>query len=133
MSASRDQSGGTDSGDAAEAWASYGQSLRIRDGETWADAVDDLEDGRLVHLDVWAAAMAPAGCPSGTGQYGHTIAVAPEQSGTRWLVSDPWCSPPKWAWIDEVLLREAPRRGAACATARPPRAGARSPSRSCAH
>jgi hypothetical protein len=102
-----DQSGGTDSGDAAEAWASYGQSLRIRDGETWADAVDDLEDGRLVHLDIWAAAMAPAGCPSGTGQYGHTIAVAPEQSGTRWLVSDPWCSPAKWAWIDEVLLREA--------------------------
>ena len=102
-----DQSGGTDSGDAAEAWASYGQSLRVRDGETWADAVDDLEDGRLVHLDVWAAAMAPAGCPSRTAQYGHTIAVAPEQSGTRWLVSNPWCSPPKWTWIDESLLREA--------------------------
>ena len=51
--------------------------------------------------------MAPAGCPSGTGQYGHTIAVAPEQSGTRWLVSDPWCSPPKWTWIEEALLREA--------------------------
>jgi hypothetical protein len=51
--------------------------------------------------------MAPAGCPSGTGQYGHTIAVAPEKSGTRWLTSDPWCSPPKWAWIDESLLREA--------------------------
>jgi hypothetical protein len=100
-----DQSGGTDSGDAAEAWASYGQDLRIRDGETWADALYDLEAGRLVHLDIWAASMAPAGCPSGTAQYGHTIAVAPERSGTRWLVSDPWCSPPKWAWIDEALLR----------------------------
>jgi len=102
-----DQSGGTDSGDAAEAWASYGQALRVRDGATFDDARADLVAGRLVHLDVWAAAMAPAGCPSGTGQYGHTIAVAPEQSGTRWLVSDPWCSPPKWAWIDEALLREA--------------------------
>lgn len=99
-----DQSGGTDSGDAAEAWRSYGQELRIRDGETWADAVDDLEDGRLVHLDVWAADLDGV-CLSGTGQYGHTVAVAPERSGTRWLTSDPWCSPPKWAWWDEALLR----------------------------
>ena len=102
-----DQAGGTDSGDAAEAWASYGQSLRIRDGETFDDARADLVAGRFVHLDIWAKAMAPAGCPSGTAEYGHTIAVAPEKSGTRWLVSDPWCSPPKWAWIDESLLREA--------------------------
>ena len=98
-----DQSGGTDSGDAAEAWGSYGQTLRIRDGETWADALDDLEDGRLVHLDVWAQACAGP-CLSGTGAYGHTIAVAPEKSGTRWLTSDPWCSPPKWTWWEEALL-----------------------------
>jgi hypothetical protein len=98
-----DQSGGTDSGDAAEAWASYGQSLRIRDGETFADAIDDLEDGRLVHLDVWASSCAGP-CLSGTGNYGHTIAVAPEKSGTRWLTSDPWCSPPKWTWWEEALL-----------------------------
>jgi hypothetical protein len=98
-----DQSGGTDSGDAAEAWRSYGQTLRIRDGETWADAIDDLEDGRLVHLDVWATACAGP-CLSGSGEYGHTIAVAPERSGTRWLTSDPWCSPPKWAWWEEALL-----------------------------
>ena len=52
-----DQSGGTDSGDAAEAWASYGETLRIRDGATFADALYDLEAGRLVHLDVWAASL----------------------------------------------------------------------------
>jgi hypothetical protein len=98
-----DQSGGTDSGDATEAWASYGQTLRIRDGETWADAVDDLGDGRLVHLDVWAADCAGPCCDS---ECGHTIAVAPEKSGTRWLTCDPWCSPPKWAWWDEALLRQ---------------------------
>lgn len=100
-----DQSGGTDSGDAAEAWRSYGEELRIRDGETFADAIDDLEDGRLVHLDVWAQACAGP-CLSGTGAYGHTIAVAPERSGDRWLTSDPWCSPPKWVWWDEALLRQ---------------------------
>jgi hypothetical protein len=98
-----DQSGGTDSGDAAEAWASYGQTLRIRDGETFADVIDDLEDGRMVHLDVWAQACAGP-CLSGSGAYGHTIAVAPERSGTRWLTSDPWCSPPKWTWWEEALL-----------------------------
>jgi len=52
-----DQSGGTDSGDAAEAWASYGQELRVRDGATFGDALADLGAGRLVHLDVWQAAF----------------------------------------------------------------------------
>jgi len=100
-----DQSGGTDSGDAAEAWASYGQELRVRDGETFEDALADLREGRLVHLDVWAQAAAGP-CLSGTGAYGHTIAVAPEHSGSRWLVADPWCSPGKWTWWEEALLRE---------------------------
>ena len=98
-----DQSGGTDSGDAAEAWGSYGQTLRIRDGATWADAEYDLEAGRLVHLDVWAASAAGP-CLSGDGGYGHTIAVAPESSGTRWLTADPWCSPGKWTWWESALL-----------------------------
>jgi hypothetical protein len=100
-----DQSGGTDSGDAAEAWDSYDEELRIRDGASFGDALADLNAGRLVHLDVWQAACAGP-CMSGTGQFGHTIAVAPEQSGSRWLVADPWCSPPKWVWWEEALLRE---------------------------
>jgi hypothetical protein len=99
-----DQSGGTDSGDADQAWRSYGQELRIRDGATWADALEDLEDGRLVHLDVYAA-DAGGPCLSGSGAYGHTIAVAPERSGARWLTADPWCSPARWIWWDEALLR----------------------------
>ena len=99
-----DQSGGTDSGDAAESWASYGHELRVRDGATFGDALADLGAGRLVHLDVWQEACAGP-CMSGTGKFGHTIAVAPERSGTRWLTADPWCSPPKWVWWDEALLR----------------------------
>lgn len=99
-----DQSGGTDSGDAAEAWAYYGQELRIRDGSTFDDALEDLAAGRLVHLDVWAASVGGP-CLSGDGGYGHTIAVAPERSGTRWLTADPWCSPGHWVWWDEALLR----------------------------
>lgn len=99
-----DQSGGTDSGDAAEAWETYGQDLRICDGLTWADAEADLEAGRLVHLDVWHATTGGP-CLSGSGAYGHTLAVAPERSGTRWLVADPWCNPPKWIWWESALLR----------------------------
>ena len=99
-----DQSGGTDSSDAAYAWESYGQALRIRDGATFDDALEDLEAGRLVHLDVWAAAAAGP-CLSGSGAYGHTVAVAPERSGSRWLVADPWCSPARWQWWETELLR----------------------------
>lgn len=99
-----DQSGGTDSADAAQAWGTYGRTLVIRDGATFEDALADLDAGRLVHLDVWAADCAGP-CLSGSGAYGHTIAVAPERSGDRWLVADPWCNPPKWAWWDESLLR----------------------------
>ena len=99
-----DQSGGTDSGDAAQAWATYGQELRIRDGATFDDALEDLEAGRLVHLDVWHAACAGP-CLSGSGAYGHTIAIAPERSGSRWLTADPWCSPARWDWWETELLR----------------------------
>ena len=80
-----DQVGGTDSGDAAEAWATYGQDLAIRDGRTWADLVVDLDAGRAVQLDVWHA-TAGGPCLSGSGAYGHSMAVAPERSGSRLLV-----------------------------------------------
>lgn len=66
--------------------------------------LDALEGGRLVHLDVWAATVGGP-CLSGSGAYGHTIAVAPEKSGTKWLVADPWCSPAKWVWWEESRLR----------------------------
>ena len=99
-----DQVGGTDSGDAAEAWRTYGQELVIRDGRTFADALVDLDAGRQLQLDVWHAA-AGGPCLSGSGAYGHSMAVAPERSGTRWLVSDPWCSPASWTWWEEGLLR----------------------------
>ena len=117
-----DQSGGTDSGDAAEAWASYGQTLRIRDGATWADAEHDLEAGRLVHLDVWAASAAGP-CLVGDGGYGHTIAVAPEQSRARvGSQRTRGAHPGSGRGGNRPCWRRAPRRGAACAT-RAPRPG----------
>ncbi len=99
-----DQSGGTDSGDLKQAWASYGESLSVRDGRTFDDAVADLRAGRLVHLDIWAASTGGP-CLSDSGAYGHTVVVAPEKSGDKWLVGDPWCGPNTWTWWLELKLR----------------------------
>jgi len=102
-----DQSGGTDSSDASQAWTKgYSESLSVRDGYTFDNALQDLDNGSLVHLDVWHASTSGSGiCRSGSGAYGHTIAVLPERSGDGWLVNDPWCSPPKWASVSEASLR----------------------------
>ena len=87
-----DQSGGTDSGDAREAWADgYGQSLIVRDGETFDRALDDLRSWRAVHLDVWHATVGGP-CLSGSGSYGHTMIVLPDHNASGWLVGDPWCT-----------------------------------------
>lgn len=99
-----DQVGGTDSHDCAEAWATYGQELLIRDGRTFDDALADLEAGRSLQLDVWHATTGGP-CLSGSGAYGHDLAIAPERNGDRWLVNDPWCSPPAWEWWPESALR----------------------------
>lgn len=112
-----DQSGGTDSGDCAQAWDTYGQTLTIRDGQTFDDAIADLESGRALQLDVWHATTGGP-CLSGSGAYGHDLAVAPERNGDRWLVNDPWCSPPKWEWWPEAKLRAgAEKLGSQCFTA----------------
>jgi len=87
-----DQSGGTDSGDAREAWdRGYSESLVVRDGRTFDEALDDLRAGRGVHLDVWHAS-AGGPCLSGTGSYGHTIYVQPDHNADGWAVGDPWCT-----------------------------------------
>lgn len=87
-----DQSGGTDSGDARQAWdRGYGESLRVMDGHTFAEALDDLRAGRAVHLDVWHAKV-KGPCLSGSGAYGHTIIVLPDHDERGWAVGDPWCS-----------------------------------------
>jgi hypothetical protein len=99
-----DQVGGTDSGDSAQAWRTYGQDLDIRDGGTFDDALADLRAGRSLQLDVWHATCGGP-CLSGSGAYGHDMAIAPEQNGSDWLVADPWCSPAKWQWWPESKLR----------------------------
>jgi len=87
-----DQSGGTGSDDARQAWdRGYDQSLRVMDGSTFADVLDDLKAGRVVHLDVWAASVGQE-CLSGSGAYGHTVAVLPDHNGDGWAVGDPWCT-----------------------------------------
>jgi hypothetical protein len=105
---SGDTSGGTSSSDAVHAWSTgYSRSLSVRDGRTFDDALADLRAGRFVHLDVWHAGVgsAPGICLSGSGAYGHTIAVLPDCSGGSWLVADPWCSPAKWGRVPESQLR----------------------------
>lgn len=105
-SRSGDPSGGTTSDDIQRAWRSYGQTITIRDGKTFDDLIKDLKDGRLVHIDVWHEACGGP-CLSGSGRYGHTMAVAPERSADgKWLVADPWCSPGKWKWWPEAKLRK---------------------------
>jgi len=103
-----DQSGGTDSGDAREAWLDgYGESLSIRDGYTFDTLLGDLRAGRMVHIDVWHASCGSAAgiCKSGSGAYGHTMAVLPDYTSSGWLVADPWCSPAKWGRVPESQLR----------------------------
>lgn len=105
-----DQAGGTDSADAREAWAKgYDQYLRVRDGGTWADVIADLEAGRLVHLDVWHATVGGP-CLSGSGLYGHTMAILPDCSDGAWLVADPWCKPAHWARVAEARLQAGAER-----------------------
>lgn len=100
-----DQSGGTSSSDLDEAWhRGYDNNVAVGDGGSFDDALDALREGRLVHLDVWHK-TAGGPCLSGSGAYGHTMAVAPERDGSRWLVADPWCSPAKWVWWEESKLR----------------------------
>ena len=87
-----DQSGGTDSGDARQAWSrGYDASLTIRDGETFDRALDDLKDNRAVHLDVWHASVGGP-CLSSSGSYGHTMIVLPDYTSAGYLVGDPWCT-----------------------------------------
>ena len=102
---SGDPAGGTNSDDAVRSWSrGYSESLVIRDGNTFDQAVRDLEAGHLIHLDVWhAASRGP--CMSGSGYYGHSQAVAPERSADKWLVADPMCSPGAWMWWPEESLR----------------------------
>lgn len=104
-----DQSGGTNSDEIEQAWHDgYNENPTTRDGQPFTKVVADLEAGRLVMLQVWHATTGKV-CVSGTGAYGHGMAVAPKQrmnDGQReWYVADPWCNPPKWAWVRESKLK----------------------------
>ena len=100
-----DQAGGTDSGDARQAWSrGYTEGLTIRDGNSFDELLGDLRAGRLVHIDVWHASVGGP-CLSGSGNYGHTMVVLPNSKAGSWLVSDPWCNPAKWSRVSETKLR----------------------------
>jgi len=101
---SGDTEGGTSSDDLAKAWSSYGESLRVRNGQDFDAVLGDLAAGRLVMLDVWVDAM-DAVCVSGSGGYGHTVGVLGPKVGSKWNVMDPWCSPGKWVYVNESQLR----------------------------
>jgi hypothetical protein len=86
-----DNDSGTDLYDAAQAWASYGESLSIRSGQGWGAVVNALDDGRGVILQ-GTGGLGPCGDYDG----GHAIYIAPESSGSRWLKGDPECSGYEW-------------------------------------
>jgi hypothetical protein len=112
---SGDTSGGTNTDEITRAWdRGYSETARDRDGDPWDQVLDALWGGRLVMLQVWHATVGGP-CLSGSGAYGHGLAVAPEQrlddGGSRqWLVSDPWCKPPKWSWVDQSRLKAGAER-----------------------
>jgi hypothetical protein len=100
-----DQEGGTDSGDAKQAWdRGYAESLLIEDGSPWGDVLTALRAGKAVNLDVWHETVGGP-CLSGSGRYGHNIFVLPDCRDNAWLVSDPWCKPPTWVRVSESRLR----------------------------
>jgi hypothetical protein len=105
---SGDTSGGTNSDEIKRAWdRGYDEIASIKDGDPWADVRSALDNGRGVMLQVWAATVgAPLCCTTGVG---HGIYLNPESrqkdGATEWLVSDPWCKPPKWVWVRESRLR----------------------------
>jgi hypothetical protein len=107
---SGDTAGGTNTDEIERAWyRGYQEDPVTRDGQPWDKVLSDLWAGRLVMLQVWMATVGGA-CMSGSGYYGHGIAVAPESrlasDGSReWLVADPWCKPPKWQWLPQSKLR----------------------------
>ena len=103
-----DQSGGTDWYDMRDAWSTYGETLTVKNGQTWANARADLMAGRLVLLSVWHATLGGP-CLSGSGQYGHGVAIAPplNSDGARWRVGDPWCKPGSWSWWAESKIKAA--------------------------
>ena len=102
-----DQTGGTGSDDAREAWRrGYAQDLIVKDGAGWGAVSTALHEGRGVNLDVWHALL-KSGCISGEGRYGHNIYVHPDFDGKGWLVSDPWCKPAAWKRISTAELKAA--------------------------
>lgn len=106
---SGDSSGGTNSDEIEQAWADgYNENPLTRDGQPFSKVVADLEAGRAVMLQVWHATTGKV-CVSGSGAYGHGMTVLPKQrmnDGQReWYVADPWCNPPKWAWVRESKLK----------------------------
>lgn len=106
---SGDTSGGTNTDEIERAWhTGYDEDPITRDGQPWSKVLEDLGNGRLVMLQVWHATVGGP-CLSGSGAYGHGICLAPEsrthEGDKQWLVADPWCKPPKWAWVDESKLK----------------------------
>jgi hypothetical protein len=113
---SGDTAGGTNTDEIERAWKQgYAEDPLTRDGQPWTKVLSDLDQQRLVMLQVWHATTGGP-CLSGSGNYGHGISVAPEMrvhNGTKqWLVADPWCKPARWVWWDEARLKAGALRWA---------------------
>lgn len=83
--------GGTNLGNARQAWLHWGQHLDVRSGETWDDLMACLAQGRAVILqgDYGIFNLAERCQDSFVG--GHAISIYPYQTSNRLLVGDPIC------------------------------------------
>jgi len=91
-------------GDIQQAWLHWGQNLDIRSGETFADMLVALGEGRGVILQGDYGALTKAEKCQKDFEGGHAIFVMPVKSGSYWLVGDPLCR--DWHGIRESSLQD---------------------------
>lgn len=77
--------------DVQRAWRHWGQYLDIRSGQTWADLVACLTEGRAVILQGDYGAFSLAERCQDNFEENHAISVYPYQVSDRILVGDPLC------------------------------------------
>ena len=99
-----DQIKGTDLGDLATAWKSYGETLDIRTGKGWAGVLAALAEGRCVLLAGDSGNL--DGSCAEVQDVEHGIIVHPDRDAAgRYRYGDPWCSPPGWEWATADALK----------------------------
>ena len=96
-----DLEGGTDLYDLRDAWAEYGEELKVKSGAGWSAVVDAHEAGRAIVCQ--GTGNVPG---SGTFDGGHACCIGPETraSDGAWLWGDPTVT--DWQWVGAGKIRD---------------------------